>query len=158
MAAKQSKTNAMRLLERLGIPYTAHSYDTADGAIDGMAVAAKTGRDPARVYKTLVTKGGGGLFVFCLPVNRELDLKAAARAAGEKNLAMLPVSQINAATGYVRGGVSPLGMARQYPTFVAAEAEDQATVLVSGGRIGLQIELAPADLIQAAKAGWFQPD
>ncbi|MDL2219434.1 Cys-tRNA(Pro) deacylase [Ruminococcaceae bacterium OttesenSCG-928-O06] len=153
---KTPKTNAMRLLETMGIAYTCHTYSTADGAIDGPAVAAKTGRDPGTVFKTLATRGvGGGLCVFCLPVNQELNLKKAAAAAGEKRVEMLAVAQITAATGYVRGGVSPLGMKKAWPTFLEESALKQESILVSGGRIGLQIELAPADLLKAANATVF---
>lgn len=152
---KQQKTNAMRLLEKLDIPYQAHGYATDDGAVDGLSVAKKTGRDPARVYKTLCAKGAsGGVLVFCIPVDRELDLKAAARAAGEKSVAMLPLAGVNAATGYVRGGVSPLAMKKAYPTWIDEAAGAMPTILVSGGRVGLQIELAPAGLARAAGAAF----
>lgn len=154
---KPAKTNAMRLLEGLGFSYTPHTYDTADGAIDGVSVAAKTQRDANTVYKTLVTRGASGaVLVFCLPVGGELHLKAAARAAGEKSIAMLPLQNITAITGYVRGGVSPLAMKKSYPTFIDEAAQQQGTILVSGGKIGLQIELAPQDLATAVQAAWFR--
>ena len=150
---KVNKTNAMRLLERLGTPYQMHQYSTEDGAIDGLSVARKTGQSPERVFKTLVTKGASGaVLVFCIPVQGELNLKQAARAAGEKSVAMLPLSDITTLTGYVRGGVSPLGMKKQYPTFLDASALAHPSIIVSGGRIGLQVEIAPQDLLQAAKA------
>lgn len=148
---KQGKTNAMRILERMGIPYTMHEYDAAGGAIDGVSVAHKTGQDPTRVFKTLVAKGASGaVLVFCIPVERELHLKAAARAAGEKSVAMAPLANLTPLTGYVRGGCSPVGMKKAYPTFLDASALLQGTILVSGGRVGLQIEIAPADLLRAA--------
>ena len=144
------KTNAMRLLESLGISYVMHQYEAGDGVIDGVSVARKTGQDPARVFKTLVTKGGSGaVLVFCIPVERELDLKRAARAAKEKSVAMLPLADVTPTTGYVRGGVSPMGMKKRYPTFLDSSALKHPTILVSGGRIGLQIELAPQDLLRA---------
>ena len=144
------KTNAMRLLESLGIPCRMREYETGDGAIDGVSVARKTGQDPARVFKTLVAKGASGaVLVFCIPVEGELDLKRAARAAGEKSVAMLPLSGVAPATGYVRGGVSPMGMKKRYPTFIDASALEHDTILVSGGRVGRQLELAPQDLLRA---------
>lgn len=152
---KQPKTNAMRILEREKIPYTPHEYDTA-GEIDGVSVAHKTGQDPARVFKMLVTEGrSGGHYVFCIPVAQELDLKAAAQAAGEKSIAMIHVKDITPLTGYVRGGCSPVGMKKQLPTFIDGSAQTHPTILVSGGRIGLQVELAPADLARACAAAWF---
>ncbi len=151
-----SKTNAMRLLENEKIPYTVHEYDASDGEIDGVSVARKTGREAAMVFKTLVTRGaGGGCFVFCLPVDAELDLKLAAKTAGEKSIAMVPLAQVLPLTGYVRGGVSPLGMKKRYPFFLAAAAMDHSTILVSGGRIGLQIEIAPNDLLGATGGAVF---
>ncbi|NLW79604.1 MAG: Cys-tRNA(Pro) deacylase [Ruminococcaceae bacterium] len=154
--AKPVKTNAMRQLERMGIEYRSISYDVADGAIDGLAVAKKTGQPPERVYKTLVGQGAsGGVFVFCIPVADELDLKQAARAAGEKSLALVPVAQINALTGYLRGGVSPLAMKKAWPVFLWAPAMAHPTIVVSGGRAGLQMELAPQDLATAAGAQLF---
>lgn len=153
---KIPKTNAMRLLERSGIAYQAHTYNSADGAIDGMAVAGKTGRDPQQVYKTLASRGASGeVYIFCIPVDMELPLKRAAAAANEKSLAMLPLADVTRVTGYVRGGVSPFAMKKKYRTFVAEAAKAWETVLVSGGQVGLQIELAPEDLVTATEGGWF---
>lgn len=150
---KVAKTNAMRILEREKIPCQMHRYNAEDGEIDGMSVARKTGRDPARVYKTLVARGAsGGVLVFCIPVDAELDLKKAAKAAKEKSIAMLPVAALNETTGYVRGGVSPVGMKKNYPTFLSAEATKHESILVSGGRVGLQIEMAPQDLLRVCRA------
>ena len=107
----QPKTNAMRMLDKAKVNYTFHEYDHSDGAIDGVAVAAKLGQDPARVFKTLVTQGASRAFyVFVIPVAEELALKAAARAVGEKSVAMLHVADLLKTTGYVRGGCSPVGM------------------------------------------------
>lgn len=148
MAKQLPKTNAMRMLDRAHLSYGIHSYDTGDGHNDGVSVAAKTGRDPAQVYKTLVTRGhGGGLYVFVIPVAAELDLKKAAQAAGEKSAAMIHVAELLPLTGYVRGGCSPVGMKKAYPTFFHQEVKALATVLVSGGRVGAQIEIAPGPLL-----------
>ncbi|MDL2325032.1 Cys-tRNA(Pro) deacylase [Ruminococcaceae bacterium OttesenSCG-928-A16] len=144
---KQTKTNAMRLLEAENIPYTAHEYAVDDGALDGVSVAHKTGQPPARVFKTLVTHGAGGFFVYCVPVAQELNLKAAAKAAGQKSIQMIPVADITRVTGYVKGGCSPFGMKKTYPTFLDETALDWDSILVSGGRIGTQIEVAPKDLL-----------
>jgi Cys-tRNA(Pro)/Cys-tRNA(Cys) deacylase len=158
---KPAKTNAMRLLDKLHIDYTSHTYDTSDGAIDGMSVAQKNGRDPAQVFKTLVCMGhagGGGTsqeLVFCIPVSQTLNLKAAAHASGEKSVEMLPLARLLPTTGYRHGGCSPLGMKKKLPTFIEASAQDHDTILVSGGQIGLQIEIVPADLLSAADAQWF---
>ena len=128
-------------------------YDHSDGKIDGVSVAAKVGQDPDKVFKTLVTKGSsGGYFVFVLPVALELDLKKAARAVGEKSVAMIRVDEINRVTGYIRGGCSPVGMKKQYPTVFDRRVEDLPAVVVSGGRIGTQIEVEPAALLRLVGA------
>ena len=146
--AMEAKTNAMRMLDRGKVPYTVHTYDHSDGRIDGVSVAAKVGIDPERVYKTLVTRGSsGGYFVFVIPVALELDLKKAARAVGEKSVAMIRVDESNRVTGYIRGGCSPVGMKKQYPTIFHETAEIIDTILVSAGKIGFQVELEPAELI-----------
>lgn len=137
----EDKTNAMRLLEQADIPYLAHSYPHGKEAVDGISVANLLGQAPEQVFKTLVTKGAsGGFCVFVIPVAATLDLKKAARAAGEKSVSMIPVSDINRVTGYVRGGCSPLGMKKQFPTFFDETAVLFDTVCFSGGRIGAQIE------------------
>lgn len=149
----ETKTNAMRILERLKIEYKSHTYDP-DGGIDGCSVAEKLGQPEEQVFKTLVTKGRNGYFVFVIPVAEELDLKKAAKAAGEKSVEMLHVKDLLPTTGYIRGGCSPLGMKKAFATFVHESAENQAAIMVSGGRIGLQIELAPDDLKKAANASF----
>lgn len=137
----EDKTNAMRLLEQAGISYLAHSYPHGKEAVDGISVANLLGQAPEQVFKTLVTKGAsGGFCVFVIPVAATLDLKKAARAAGEKSVSMIPVSDINRVTGYVRGGCSPLGMKKQFPTFFDETAVLFDTICFSGGRIGAQIE------------------
>ena len=153
MAKKEEKTNVMRLLEKAQVPYTAHTYDHADGVIDGVGVARKLAQDPARVFKTLVTNGASGQYaVFCVPVEAELDLKKAARAAGEKAVEMIHVADINKVTGYIRGGCSPLGMKKRYLTVVDESILQHQTVMVSAGKIGFQIELAPVDLLRQSVA------
>ena len=146
---KEAKTNAMRILEREKVAYTAHEYPHEEGvAVDGVTVAASIGEDPACVYKTLVTQGSSkNYFVFVIPVAAELDLKAAARSVGEKSVAMIHVADINKVTGYVRGGCSPVGMKKQFPTVFHETAELFDTICVSAGKIGAQVEVAPADLI-----------
>jgi Cys-tRNA(Pro)/Cys-tRNA(Cys) deacylase len=149
------KTNAMRLLDQKKIVYTMHTYDNKDGKIDGVSVAAKINKPPKVVYKTLVAQGTSKeLYVFIIEVEAELDLKKAAKAAGEKKVEMLPVKDIQKYTGYVRGGCSPLGMKKQYSTFIDSEAEHLETMVVSAGKIGYQIELAPNDLRQIIDASF----
>ncbi len=141
------KTNAMRLFDAAGISYTSHTYDASDGSIDGVSVAHKLGEEPERVFKTLVTVGASrNYYVFVLPVENELDLKKAARTVKEKSIEMIPVKDINKVTGYIRGGCSPIGMKKQYPTVVDETAILFDTIIFSGGKIGFQIEMAPDDL------------
>lgn len=147
MKQKEEKTNVMRLLEQKKLPYTAHVYSTQDG-IDGLSVAEKLGQEPEGVFKTLVTRGAsGGCHVFVIPVASALDLKKAARAAGEKSVAMLPQKELLPLTGYVHGGCSPIGMKKPFPTVFHSTCMKRETICVSAGRIGVQIELRPADLI-----------
>lgn len=146
------KTNAMRILDKSKIEYNALTYDASDGHIDGAAVAKKTGQDPKTVYKTLVTMGNSrNLYVFVIPVLEELDLKKCAKVSGEKKLEMIHVKDINKFTGYIRGGCSPLGMKKQYDTFVQEEALKLDKIVFSGGKIGLQIEMDPKDLEKVIK-------
>jgi len=148
----EQKTNVMRVLEQKKIPYTAHSYPHGDEAVDGVTVARLTGLDPAQVFKTLVTVGASKRnYVFVIPVAEELDLKKAAKAAGEKSIAMIHVSEINALTGYVRGGCSPIGMKKQFETFYHESCLDRKTMAVSAGKIGAQVELAPEALIKLTR-------
>lgn len=146
------KTNAMRILDKSKIEYNALTYDASDGHIDGAAVAKKTGQYPETVYKTLVTMGNSrNLYVFVIPVLEELDLKKCAKVSGEKKLEMIHVKDINKFTGYIRGGCSPLGMKKQYDTFVQEEALKLDKIVFSGGKIGLQIEMDPKDLEKVIK-------
>jgi Cys-tRNA(Pro)/Cys-tRNA(Cys) deacylase len=144
------KTNAMRILDAQKVPYEIFTYDANDGKIDGVTVAAKIGRPAEQVYKTLVATGASkAIYVFVVPVEAELDLKKAARAAGEKNVEMLPVKDIQKFTGYIRGGCSPIGMKKSYPTFVDESAHGLETIIVSAGKIGFQVELVPDELLKA---------
>lgn len=139
----------MRLIEREGIDYKIYTYDTGDGRIDGTSVAEKIGRGKAEVFKTLVTQGmSRELYVFIIPVSSELDLKKAASAAGEKKIEMIPHGQLLSVTGYLKGGCSPLGMKKQYRTFLDSSSEHIEKIVVSGGKIGIQIEIAPEALLR----------
>ena len=149
----QPKTNAMRMLDKAKVNYTFHEYDHSDGAIDGVAVAAKLGQDPARVFKTLVTQGASRAFyVFVIPVAEELDLKAAARAVGEKSVAMLHVADLLKTTGYVRGGCSPVGMKKLFPTVFHETAASLPVIMVSAGKLGHQIACDPKALLALVRA------
>lgn len=146
MKKSEIKTNAIRLLEQKKIPFTVHNYaDT--GVVSGMEVAQVLGEDPEMVFKTLVTVGKSGEhYVFVVPVNRELDLKKAAHAAGEKSVSMIKSKELLPLTGYIHGGCSPIGMKKFFRTFIDKSAEKRQTIMVSGGKIGYQIEIAPGEL------------
>ena len=146
---KEEKTNVMRTLEQKKIPYTAYTYPHEEGVpVDGATVARSLGQDPAAVFKTLVARGASnGIYVFVVPVEESLDLKKAAKAVGEKSIAMVHVSEINGLTGYVRGGCSPVGMKKLYPTVLHETALDYDTIYISAGKIGAQVELAPQALL-----------
>ena len=147
------KTNALRILEAAGIAHSTREYDAADGKTDGVSVAIKTGRDPETVYKTLVTVGKtSGLNVFVIPVDCELNLKKAAAAARDKHIEMIKSRELEPLTGYIHGGCSPIGMKKPLPTFIEESAQLLDSMLVSGGRIGLQMELAPSDLARLCGA------
>lgn len=145
---KEEKTNVVRILEAAGIPCTAYEVPLEKGQVpDGVTAARLIGKPPEQVFKTLVAEGPKGEhFVFVIPVAETLDLKKAARAAGVKSIAMLPQKKLLPLTGYVHGGCSPIGMKKQLPTVVDASAEAFETICFSAGRIGLQIETAPASL------------
>ena len=149
---KEEKTNVMRVLEQKNIPYTPHAYDP-DVGLDGVSVARQLGQDPESVFKTLVARGAsGGLYVFDIPVEANLDLKKAAKAVGEKSIAMIHQKELLPLTGYVHGGCSPVGMKKQYPTVFDETAELFDTICVSAGKIGFQVELSPAALIELTNA------
>jgi len=149
---KEIKTNAMRILESMKIPFTHYTYECGE-FVDGLQIADKLSLPYERVYKTLVTIGSSkNYFVFVIPVAEELDMKAAARSVGEKSVEMIHVKDINRVTGYIRGGCTAVGMKKQYVTRIDASARGQEKIIVSGGRIGSQLELAPEDLARAAGA------
>jgi Cys-tRNA(Pro)/Cys-tRNA(Cys) deacylase len=148
MAKKEEKTNAMRLLDSAGISYTVHTYEAGDGAIDGVSVARKCGENPEMVFKTLVTQGSDhNHYVFVVPVAQHLDLKACARAVGVKSVEMIPQKDLFKTTGYIHGGCSPIGMKKPFKTVYDETIVLLDTVMVSGGRIGLQVEVKPEDLL-----------
>ncbi len=145
---KEEKTNVMRLLDGKKIPYISHSYE-ADPTMSGEEIANLLGEDPEKVFKTLVTRGKSGKYiVFVVPVKEELDLKKAARAAGEKSVAMIKQRELLPLTGYVHGGCSPLGMKKQFSTFIHESAKEHDRMFVSAGKVGYQIEIEPDDLIR----------
>ena len=153
----EEKTNVMRVLDQKKIPYTPHHYAHPGGAVDGVSVAALIDRDPGSVCKTLVTQGASQkYYVFVIPVGRELDLKAAAKAAGEKSIAMLPQARLLPLTGYVHGGCSPIGMKKLFPTVLDQSVENLDAIVVSAGRIGAQVELSPGALAGLVR-GKFAP-
>lgn len=146
MSRKNDKTNVMRLLEQHGIEYESLCYKET-GMIAGDDVARALGEDPTLVFKTLVTVGKtGGHYVFLVPVSGELDLKKGAKAAGEKYIEMIKSRELLPLTGYIHGGCSPIGMKKQFPTFVDASARDMDFIYFSGGRIGYQVRVSPKDL------------
>lgn len=148
---KEIKTNAMRILEKEKITFTHYTYE-CDEFVDGCQIADKLSLPYEKVYKTLVTEGAGkNYFVFVIPVAEELDLKKAAKSVGEKSVSMIHVKDINAVTGYIRGGCTAIGMKKQYETRLDAAAKEQETIIVSGGRIGSQIELKPEDLLKVSR-------
>ena len=142
------KTNVMRVLEAKKIAYESHSYEP-DATMTGEEIAAILGEDASRVFKTLVTQGKTGqYYVFVIPVKEELDLKKAAKAVGEKSIAMIKQKELLPLTGYVHGGCSPIGMKKQFPTFLHESADSVERIFVSAGKVGFQVELAPGDLIK----------
>ena len=150
--SKEEKTNVMRVLEQKGVAYTPHTYPT-DGSIDGASVAGYLGQDPECVFKTLVARGAsGGYYVFDIPVEDTLDLKKAARAVGEKSIAMIHQKELLPLTGYVHGGCSPVGMKKQFPTVFHETANDLDLIAVSAGKIGHQVQVKPADLLTLLRA------
>ncbi len=145
---KEEKTNVMRVLDQKKIPYAAHTYPVGETAPDGVTVAQMLGQNPAAVFKTLVTKGtSGGYYVFDIPGPEALDLKKAAKAVGEKSIAMLPSKELLPLTGYVHGGCSPVGMKKRFPTVFHESCLGLETMCVSAGKVGFQVEVKPADLI-----------
>lgn len=151
---KEAKTNAMRILDRNKIPYEVLNYE-CDEFIDGLHTAEKTGAPVEQSFKTLVAQGKtGGYYVFVIPIAEEVDLKAAAKAVKEKSVEMIHVKDITTVTGYVRGGCSPLGMKKQFPTVIHESAREFEEIYVSGGRIGTTIKLNPEKLAQVSGAAF----
>lgn len=149
---KEIKTNAMRILDTKKIPYTAHTYE-CDEFKDGIQIADMLGLPHEKVYKTLVTQGNSkNYFVFVIPIAEELDMKKAAKSVGEKSVSMLHVKDINAVTGYIRGGCTAIGMKKQYVTRIDERAKELEYIIVSGGKLGMQLELKPDDLAMASGA------
>lgn len=146
--AKEEKTNVMRVLDGKKIPYTSHSYEP-DATLTGEEIAGILGEDSDKVFKTLVTQGKShSYYVFVVPVKEELDLKKAAKAAGEKDVSMIKQKELLPLTGYVHGGCSPIGMKKQFKTFIHETAPNYEKIFVSAGKVGMQIELLPDDLIK----------
>ena len=151
----QTKTNVMRILEQKKVPYQAHSYPHGKEPVDGMTVARLLGQDPRQVYKTLVAYGHSkNYYVFVIPVESTLDLKKAAKAAGEKSVEMVPVSELLGLTGYVRGGCSPIGMKKQFSTTFHSSALEQGTIAVSAGKIGDQVLVEPNALAKLVRGAF----
>ncbi len=143
---KNTKTNAVRIVERAKLDFEVINYES-DGFMEGTAIAEKLGQPFSQTFKTLVTKGKpGDFFVFVVPVAEELDLKKSAKAVGEKSIEMLPVKDLLATTGYVRGGCSPIGMKKQFKTVIHQSVKDFDIIMFSGGRLGTQLKMNPLDL------------
>ena len=148
---KNDKTNVMRLLDGKKIPYSSHTYNP-DPTMTGEDIANLLNEQPSCVFKTLVTQGkSASYYVFIVPANAELDLKKAAKAAGEKSVAMIKQKELLPLTGYVHGGCSPIGMKKQFPTFIHDTALKYETIFISAGKVGCQIEIKPADLMSIVK-------
>lgn len=148
------KTNVMRILDGKKVSYVSHTYEP-DAAMSGEEIAALLNEDADRVFKTLVTQGKSGqYYVFVVPVKEELDLKKAAKAANEKAVSMIKQKELLPLTGYVHGGCSPIGMKKQFPTFIHETAKQYGKMFVSAGKVGFQIELSPEDLAEAAGCGF----
>lgn len=146
---KISKTNAVRILEKNDLDFSILTYDSNDGKIDGISVAEKIARSSSMVFKTLVTQGSSKEhYVFIIPVEKELDLKKAAKVSGEKKVEMIQVKDIQKLTGYIRGGCSPIGMKKRFKTFIDISSMELEKMIISGGKIGMQVEIGPEDLIK----------
>ncbi len=153
MEKTTEKTNVMRLIEAAGFPFRCESYEFDENDLSGSHAADGIGMPQEKVFKTLVTRGAsGGFFVFCIPVCCELNLKKAAKASGEKSVSMLHVKELLGITGYIRGGCSPIGMKKQFPTVIDETALLWDEIAVSAGKRGRQIILAPDDLVSYISA------
>lgn len=150
--AKDTKTNAMRILDREKVSYKVNLYE-CDEFVDGVSIADMLGQEYEQSYKTLVLRGKSGAYYVCvIQIHRELDLKATARAFGEKSVEMIHVKELLGLTGYIRGGCTSVGMKKQFKTIIDATAKDQSEIIISGGRIGAQIILSPTDLAKVTRA------
>ena len=150
--AKDTKTNAMRILDREKVSYKVNLYE-CDEFVDGVSVADMLGQEYEQSYKTLVLRGKSGAYYVCvIQIHRELDLKAAARAFGEKSVEIIHVKDLLGLTGYIRGGCTSIGMKKQFRTIIDSTAKDQPEIIISGGRIGAQIILSPLDLCKVTRA------
>ena len=150
---KTVKTNALRQLDAKKIPHQTYTYEAPDGFLDGVSVAKAVGLEPERVFKTLVTQGASKEYHVCvIPVAHELDLKKAARHFGEKSVAMIPAKEITNVTGYIKGGCSPIGMKKRYTTAIHASAADFENIVVSGGKVGLQMDVPVKSLCELTGA------
>ena len=153
MTVAEFKTNVYRIFDKEKLPYTPHTYEHGDDAVDGMTISKLLGIAPERIFKTLVTQGSDrNYYVFDVPVNRELDLKKAAKAVGVKSVEMIKVADINKVTGYVRGGCSPVGMKKLYPTHIDETAQLWDEIAVSAGERGHQMILPPEPLAALVRA------
>ena len=152
---KQDKTNVMRLLDAAGIAYRVQEYEVDENELSGIHVANQIGEDPDSVFKTLVLKGEKrGFLVCCIPVAEELDLKKVARAAGDKKVEMIPMKELLPLTGYIRGGCSPVGMKKRFPTYREETAQLYDRITVSAGMRGVQVSVNPEDLAGYIEAGF----
>lgn len=153
MSKKEAKTNAVRILETIKIPYEARTYE-CDEFVDASQIADTLGLDHKGMYKTITTVGkSGGYYVFVVPIDDEIDFKKAAKAAGEKSIEMLHLKDLTKVTGYIRGGCTSIGMKKQYPTFVDESAKELDRITVSGGRIGLPDHACSQDDLLKADKG-----
>lgn len=154
MAKKAEKTNAVRLMDQKKVPYELLRYEIKDGkSVDGISVSEKIGYSYEYVYKTLVARAGrNDFYVFVVPVAKELDLKKAAKVVGQKKVEMIAVKELLGITGYVRGGCSPIGMKKTFPTYIDETATGLDFIIVSAGKIGMQLKMAPQDLAEVSRA------
>lgn len=153
MKTAKIKTNALRYLDANKINHNVYEYEAPNGFLDGVSVAKATGMDVNKVYKTLVTQGASKEYYVCvIPVAEELDLKKAAKHFGEKKIEMIPAKEITNITGYIKGGCSPIGMKKQFKTAIDSRAENLELIVVSAGKVGLQVELSVKDLTSVVSA------
>lgn len=151
--AKNKKTNVIRILDKEKIEYKTYEYDSSDEINDGISVADKIGKDHKLVYKTLVVQGiSKSYYVFVIPVEKELDLKKAAKLSKEKKIELIPVKSLLPLTGYIKGGCSPIGMKKSFKTYLDLSVNSVEKMIFSGGKIGIQVELTPEKLINITKA------